>query len=57
MMDDSLLNQLAGVFFLDQECCASLLQLAAKIVPTVRMADTLAGPSINLLCPFTIDDL
>jgi len=57
LMDESLVNQTAGVFFLDPKCCADLLRLSANIVPSVRMSDTLGGPSINLLRPFTIDDL
>lgn len=57
LMDDSLVNQTAGVFFLDTKCCADLLRLSANIVPSVRMSDTLGGASINLLRPFTIDDL
>lgn len=57
VMDDPLLDQIAGVFFLEKRCCTDLLQLAARILPDVRLADTLAGPSINLLRPFTIEDL
>ena len=57
LMDESLVNQIAGVFFLDQKCCTDLLCMSAKIVPSVRMSDTLGGASINLLRPFTIDDL
>lgn len=57
LMDDSLVNQIAGVFFLDPKCCADLLRLSANIVPFVKMSDTLGGASINLLRPFTVDDL
>lgn len=57
LMDESLVNQIAGVFFLDHNCCADLLRLAANVVPSVKMSDTLGGGSINLLRPFTIDDL
>jgi len=57
LMDESLVNQIAGVFFLDPKCCADLLRLSANIVPSVKMSDTLGGASINLLRPFTIDDL
>jgi len=57
LMDEPLVNQIAGVFFLDPKCCADLLRLSANIVPSVRMSDTLGGASINLLRPFTIDDL
>ena len=57
LMNESLINQIAGVFFLDPKCCADLLRLSANIVPSVKMSDTLGGASINLLRPFTIDDL
>ena len=57
LIDESLVKQIAGVFFLDPKCCADLLRLSANIVPSVKMSDTLGGPSINLLRPFTIDDL
>ena len=57
LMDDSLINQTAGVFFIDPKCCADLLRLSAKIVPCVRTSDTLGGTAINLLRPYTIDDL
>ena len=57
LMDESLVNQTAGVFFLDPRCCGNLLRLSANIVPSVRLADTLGGASVNLLRPFSIDDL
>jgi DNA-binding transcriptional ArsR family regulator len=57
LMDESLVNQIAGVFFLDPRCCTNLLRLSANIVPSVKMSDTLGGASINLLHPFSIDDL
>jgi len=57
LMDESLVNQTAGVFFMDPKCCADLLRLSAKIGSTAKMSDTLSGPSINLLGPFTINDL
>jgi len=57
LMDDSLINQTAGVFFIDLKRCADLLRLSANVVSSVKMSDTLGGASINLLRPFTIDDL
>jgi len=57
LMDESLVTQAAGVFFLDLKCCADLLRLSANIAPYVKMSDTLGGASINLLRPFTIEDL
>jgi len=57
LMDDSLINQIAGVFFIDTKCCADLLRLSANVVSSVKMSDTLGGASINLVHPFTIDNL
>jgi hypothetical protein len=57
LMDESLINQTAGVFFLEPNCCVDLLRLAAKIVPLIKISDTLGGASINLFRPFTLDDL
>ena len=57
LMDDSLINQIAGVLFIDTKCCADLLRLSANVVSSVKMSDTLGGASINLLRPFTIDNL
>lgn len=57
LMDESLVTQVAGVFFLDLKCCADLLRLSVNIVPFAKMSDTLGGAAINLLRPFSIDDL
>jgi len=57
LMDDSLITQAAGVFFIDTKCCTDLLRLATNVVSSIKMSDTLGGASINLLRPFTIDDL
>ncbi|MBT9142062.1 MAG: hypothetical protein DDT32_00963 [Syntrophomonadaceae bacterium] len=57
LMDESLVTQVAGVFFLDLKCCADLLRLSTNIAPCVKMSDTLSGASINLLRPFTVEDL
>ena len=57
LMDESVVNQTAGVFFLDPSCCTDLLRLAARILPSIKISDTLGGASINLLKPFTVDDI
>lgn len=57
LMDEPLINQAAGVFFLEPSCYIDLLRLAAKIVPCIKISDTLGGASINLLKPFTVDDI
>jgi len=57
LMDESLINQIAGVFFIDTKCCTDLLRLSANVVSSVKMSDTLGGASINLVHPFTIDNL
>lgn len=57
LMDESLVSQVAGVFFLEVGCCANLLRLTTKIVPFVKISDTLAGASINLLKPFSVEEV
>lgn len=57
LMDEAFVRQTAGVFFLDTECCTDLLRLSTRIVPMVKMSDTLGGASINLVRPFSIEDL
>ncbi len=57
LMDESLVTQVAGVFFLDLKCCADLLRFSVNIVPFAKMSDTLGGAAINLLRPFSIDNL
>lgn len=54
ILDDRLLRRLAGVFFLDTECCRTLLRRAARR-DILRMSDTLAGPAVTLLRPFTVE--
>ena len=57
LLTDDLLDQVASVFFLDHSCCIKLLRVAAKFSKHIKMTDTLSGPSINLLRPYTVDDL
>lgn len=57
LIDESLLKQVSGVFFLDPKCCNDLLRLSANIVSFVKISDTLGGASINLLRPFSIKDI
>jgi len=57
LIDESLVNQISGVFLLDPRCCTDLLRLSANIVPYVRVTDTLGGASINLLHAFSLNDL
>jgi hypothetical protein len=57
LMDESLINQIAGVFIIDPRCCIDLLRLSASVVPFIKISDTLAGASINLTRPFSINDV
>ena len=55
ILDDSLLDEICGVFFLDPICCRELIDLAARLTRTIRLADTFAGTSITLLEPYSIE--
>lgn len=55
VLDGALLDEIARVFFLDLQCCRELLLLASRVTRAVRMADTLAGPSVTLVAPYTIE--
>ena len=55
LLDETLLDRIAAVFFLDLTCCRRLLEVAARLTRIVRLADTLAGTAITLLEPYTIE--
>jgi hypothetical protein len=57
LMDEKIIHQIAGVFFLDHACCRGLLHLAAQITSIVQVTNTFAGPSVKLLRPFRVTDL
>jgi hypothetical protein len=57
LLDDAVVDEMASVFLLDKSCCLELLHLAARLSPVVVLSDTLAGPSVNLLKAYTVDDL
>jgi len=57
LLDDAVVDETAAVFFLKRDCCRDLLHLAARLSSAVKMADTLAGPSVNLVRAYTVDDL
>jgi hypothetical protein len=57
IMDDDFVWQVAGVFFLDTECCKELLGIGSRINQSLRISETLSGVSINLLKPFKIDNI
>ena len=57
LLADAVLEQVASVFFLDTECCLDLLRVATRVAPAAVMSDTLAGPAVNLLRAYTIEDL
>jgi len=55
LLDETLLDQVAAVFFLDLACCRGLLDVAARLTRVIRLADTFAGTSITLLEPYNIE--
>jgi hypothetical protein len=55
LLDETLLDRIAAVFFLDLTCCRNLLEVAARLTRSVRLADTLAGTAITLQEPYTIE--
>lgn len=58
IMDEALLRQAAGVFFLDLECCTRLIQLAARLFPRrLTMRGTLEGALVVLHGPYTVEDV
>lgn len=58
IMDEALLRQAAGVFFLDLECCARLMQLAARLFPRrLTMRGTLEGAMLVVHGPYTVEDV
>ena len=57
VLDDTLLDELARVFFLDHQCCRNLLDLAAKVTRTVVLHDTFAGTSVNLMAPYGVENV
>lgn len=57
ILDESLLDETARVFFLDPICCRELLDLAARLTKVIKLSDTFAGTSITLVAPYTIESI
>jgi hypothetical protein len=57
ILDEALSREFAGAFFLDAGSCVRLLRVAARLSGVLKMTDTLAGPAVHLLRPYTIQDL
>jgi len=55
LLDETLLDEVASVFFLDSDCCRQLVELAARLTRAVRLSETFAGTAITLLEPYTVD--
>lgn len=55
VIDDVLLDEISRVFFLDPVCCRELLDLAARLINDIKLADTFAGTSVTLMAPYTIE--
>jgi hypothetical protein len=57
ILDETLLDEVARVFFLDPLCCRNLLDLAARVTRVIALRDTFAGTSIKLLAPYSVQNL
>lgn len=55
VIDDILLDEISRVFFLDSVCCRELIDLAARLISDIKLADTFAGTSVTLMAPYTIE--
>ena len=55
VLDESLLDEVARVFFLDAVCCRELIDLAARLTKTIKLSDTFTGTSIALLAHYGIE--
>ncbi|OQA23059.1 MAG: hypothetical protein BWY63_00475 [Chloroflexi bacterium ADurb.Bin360] len=55
IIDETLLDELSRIFFLDPVCCRELLDLAARLISDIKLADTFAGTSVTLMAPYTIE--
>jgi hypothetical protein len=55
VIDDVLLDEVSRVFFLDPACYRELLDLAARLINDIKLADTFAGTSVTLMHPYTIE--
>lgn len=57
ILTDEIRHQTAGVFFLDPALVPDLLQTGARLYPDMlRLGDTLAGMSVCLSRPFTLEN-
>lgn len=58
ILSEDICSKISRVFFIDPQCIHSLVETATHIASTVvNTRDTLAGPSITLKRPFTVEDL
>ena len=57
ILDETFLDGVARVFFLDPLCCRNLLDLAVRVTRVIVMRDTFAGTSIKLMTPYNVQNL
>lgn len=55
ILDESLLDEIASVFFLDAVCTRELIDRAARLTRAIKLADTFSGTSITLLHHYGIE--
>jgi hypothetical protein len=56
LMDSEFIHEIAGIFFLSDECCSRLLR-SGSLAGCLRITDTLNGPSLRLLSEYGISDI
>jgi hypothetical protein len=57
VLDDQLLGEIARVFFLDLVCCRQLLDVAGRMSRVAVLRETLAGTSVTLSAPYTVENM
>jgi len=55
VLDDDLLFDLAGIFYLDEMCLRELLELAARVTPALQVGQSFAGLVLTLREPYGIE--
>jgi hypothetical protein len=57
VMDERFTFEVSGVFFWSRQSLVDTLRVAERITSVVRIDDTLQGPSIRLMKPFSVTDI
>ncbi len=57
LLSEAVTNTVCNTFFMDRNSCLELLLRAPRVFSHVEWRDTLAGPSVSLVRPYTIKDV